>query len=101
MRQRPDAPNEPVDPALGHIRHFATIRNGRGGVLVASCLSRCLTDARAAGVRTFECYSSIVAEAFYRALGFRTVEPMKIALGEDLMIPSVRMLCDIRPSRPW
>jgi hypothetical protein len=36
-----------------------------------------------------------MAEAFYRALGFRTVEPMKIALGDNLTIPSVRMLCQM------
>ncbi len=53
------------------------------------------SHARVAGVCTFECYSSIMAEAFYRALGFRTVEPMEIALGGNLTIPSVRMLCQI------
>lgn len=36
---------------------------------------------------TFECYSSIGAEGFYRALGFSTVEPMKLALAENLTIP--------------
>ena len=36
-----------------------------------------------------------MAEAFYRALGFRTVAPMKIDLGDNLTIPSVRMLCQI------
>jgi hypothetical protein len=54
---------------------------------------RCVADARLAGVCTFECYSSIMAEAFYRALGFRTVEPMKIALG-DTTIPRPHALPD-------
>ena len=94
-RQRPDAPNEPVDTVLGHLRHFAThpkwTRRGMGRAL----FERCVADARVAGVCTFECCSSIMAEAFYRALGFRTVEPMKIDLGDNLTIPSVRMLCQI------
>ena len=36
-RQRPDAPNEPVDTVLGHLRHFAThpkwTRRGMGRAL--------------------------------------------------------------------
>jgi N-acetylglutamate synthase-like GNAT family acetyltransferase len=94
-RQRPDAPNEPVDPVLGHIRHFATHPNWTRRGIGRALFDRCVADARAAGVCTFECYSSIVAEAFYLALGFRTVESMKIALGENLTMPSVRMLCQI------
>jgi GNAT superfamily N-acetyltransferase len=94
-RQRPGAPNEPVDPALGYIRHFAThpscTRRGIGRAL----FDRCLADARVAGVCSFECFSNVGAEGFYRALGFRTVEPMNLALGEGLTVPCVRMFCQI------
>jgi GNAT superfamily N-acetyltransferase len=100
-RQRPEAPNDPVDPAVGYIRHFAThpssTRRGVGRAL----FGRCLTDARAAKVCSFECFSSLGAEAFYRALGFETVEPMNLALGENLTVPCIRMLCRIaQPSTP-
>jgi N-acetylglutamate synthase-like GNAT family acetyltransferase len=92
--QRPGDPNKPMDPALGHIRHFAThpswTRRGIGRAL----FDRCVADARAAGVCAFECYSSTVAEGFYRALGFKSIEPMNLALGENL-VPGVRMLCHI------
>jgi GNAT superfamily N-acetyltransferase len=98
-RQRPGAPNEPVDPALGHIRHFAThpswTRRGVGRAL----FNRCVADARAAGVCAFECYSSMVAEAFYKELGFRTVEPIAITMGENLAFPSIRMHCHIAQPR--
>jgi GNAT superfamily N-acetyltransferase len=90
-RQRPGAPTEPVDPALGHIRHFAThpswTRRGIGRAL----FDRCVADAHAAGVGAFECYSSRVAVAFYRALGFRTVEPMAINMSESLAFPGILM----------
>ena len=98
-RQRPDMPNERVDPVLGHIRHFATHPNWTRRGIGRALFDRCVTDARAAGVCSFECYSSIGAEGFYRALGFSTVEPMKLVLAENLTIPGVRMLCHfVQPS---
>jgi GNAT superfamily N-acetyltransferase len=99
-RQRPDVPNEPVDPVLGHIRHFATHPNWTRRGIGRALFDRCVADARAAGVCTFECYSSIGAEGFYRALGFSTVEPMKLALAENLTIPGVRMLCEFAQRSP-
>ncbi len=42
-RQRPDAPNEPVDTVLGHLRHFAThpkwTRRGMGRALFERCVA--------------------------------------------------------------
>lgn len=99
-RQRPDMPNERVDPVLGHIRHFATHPNWTRRGIGRALFDRCVADARAAGVCTFECYSSIGAEGFYRALGFSTVEPMKLVLAENLTIPGVRMLCHFAQPSP-
>ena len=93
-------PNEPIDPVLGHIRHFATHPNWTRRGIGRALFDRCVADARAAGVCTFECYSSIGAEGFYRALGFSTVEPMKLALAENLAIPGVRMLCEFAQRSP-
>jgi GNAT superfamily N-acetyltransferase len=93
--ERPGAVDEPLDRSLGHIRHFAThpnwLRQGIGRAL----FERCAADARAAGVRWFECYSSLVAEPFYGALGFVTVEPITIDMGPGLAFPSIRMICPI------
>ena len=64
-RQRPDMPNERVDPILGHIRHFATHPNWTRRGIGRALFDRCVTDARAAGVCSFECYSSIALSQAY------------------------------------
>ena len=97
--ERPGAPDAPTEPGLGHIRHFATdpgwLRRGVGRAL----FDRCAADAWAAGVRRFECYSSLVAEPFYRALGFVAVEPMTIDMGSGIALPSIRMACSLASYR--
>jgi len=93
--ERPGAAGEPLDRSLGHLRHFAThpswLRHGVGRALFA----RCAAEARAAGVRRFECYSSLVGEPFYGALGFVAVEPITLEIGPGIVFPSVRMICPI------
>ena len=55
----------------GHIRHFAThsqwIRHGIGSAL----LGRCISDSRSIGVRKLRCLTTLSAEHFYRAAGFK------------------------------
>ena len=53
-RQRPDMPNERVDPVLGHIRHFATHPNWTRRGLGRALFGRGVADARAAGTCSFE-----------------------------------------------
>ncbi len=93
--QRPGAAEELVDPALGHLRHFAVhpawTRRGVGRAL----FDRCMADARATGVSAFECYATTVAVPFYQALGFETVGPFAARLGRDTDFPSIRMVCRI------
>ncbi len=43
----------------------------------------------------FELWRQLVRPYQGWVLGFRTIESMKIALGENLTMPSVRMLCQI------
>lgn len=89
---------EPPDPAFGHVRHFAThpdwARRGLGRALFA----RCLADAQAAQVQTFECNSTIVAEPFYQALGFERLGPMTVLLGGRVAFPGVRMRLRLPPA---
>jgi N-acetylglutamate synthase-like GNAT family acetyltransferase len=79
------------EAGLAHIRHFATdaawTRRGVGRALY----DRCEADARLVGVRAFECYSSLNAEAFYAALGFRRVRAFSIELGPNVSLPAVLM----------
>jgi N-acetylglutamate synthase-like GNAT family acetyltransferase len=78
--------------AVGHIRHFGThpdwIRRGIGSAI----FQKCEEDARASGIREFECYSSLNAECFYCALGFK-----RIAVLDIQMIPGVSLTsCHMR-----
>ena len=79
------------EPGEAHIRHFAVdpdwIGRGVGRALYQSCEA----SARAAGVRAFECWSSLNGEAFYRALGFARVGLIDVAMGPEVTLPSVLM----------
>jgi len=78
-RERPGSGE--VAPELAHIRYFAVHpernRCGVGRAIYAKCEEK----ARSAGVRRFECCSSLNAEGFYAALGFRTVRAGNVAHG--------------------
>jgi len=75
----------------GHVRHFAThpdwLRCGIGRTII----DHCFEQARAAGLRRLECYSSRVAVQFYQAVGFSVVKPMTIELGPDVTLPGLLM----------
>ena len=57
----------------GHVRHFGAhpdhLRRGAAGAI----LSDCLAEAEAAGMARMRCVSSLPAEPFYAAFGFRTL----------------------------
>ena len=80
-----------VKPGLAHIRHFATHPDWLGQGVGKSIYAKCKKEAFAAGVKRFECYSSLNAEAFYAALGFSAVRRMDVAMGPDTSFPSVLM----------
>ncbi|HEX6998312.1 MAG TPA: GNAT family N-acetyltransferase [Gammaproteobacteria bacterium] len=84
-----------VEPGAGHLRHFAVhpdwTRRGIGRAIFAVCER----DARVAGVTTFECYSSLNAEKFYRALGFERIREMDIELRPPVALPGVLMRRDL------
>lgn len=95
---RPDAPDDPIDPTLGHVRHFATdpaqLKRGIGRAL----MERCVADARKKGVERFEAYATLVAERFYRSLGFDTIEPIVVPFVHGVDFPSLRMVRDLKMS---
>jgi GNAT superfamily N-acetyltransferase len=94
-REPPGPPCQPVDPKVGHIRHFAThpaaLRRGVGTAL----LGRCIEEARVAGVRRLECLSSLVAERFYEAAGFRPVGRRSVVLAPGVQFDSVVMVLEL------
>lgn len=92
----------PANPGTGeivegeaHIRHFAVhpdwIKRGIGTALV----TRCITDARLGGIHKLHCFSTLNAEPFYRALGFRTIDFIDIRMGPAIEFPAVLMQREI------
>jgi N-acetylglutamate synthase-like GNAT family acetyltransferase len=92
-RERPGTTT--VESSLGRIRHFGThpewARRGVGRAIYQ--LSE--NAARAAGVKTFEAYSSLNGESFYRALGFDRVREMDMELNPQVSLRAVLMRRDI------
>lgn len=94
-REPPGPPCQPVDPTVGHIRHFAThpgwLRRGVGSTL----LGRSIAEARVAGVRRLECLSSLVAEGFYASAGFRAVGRRSVILAPGVQFDSIVMALEL------
>jgi N-acetylglutamate synthase-like GNAT family acetyltransferase len=74
-----------------HIRHFAThpdlVRRGVG----ANLLARCFSDVRQHSVRRLHCFSTLGAERFYEAFGFKRIGPIEVPMGKSLMFPAILM----------
>jgi GNAT superfamily N-acetyltransferase len=80
-----------ITEGVGHIRHFAThpdhLRKGIARLL----LEHCLTEARAVGIRVMRSQSTLPAEQFYTAAGFRRIGPITIEMGPGVVLPAVEM----------
>lgn len=75
----------------GNIRHFGTDPDFAGRGVGRALMTRCIEDARSAGVSEFNCYSTLNGEAFYKACGFTSIEPCPIFLPGNVTFPSIRM----------
>jgi len=84
-----------IEPGLGHIRHFGTHRDWVNQGVGRALYLRCEKDARAKGITRFQCYSSLNAERFYSALGFRSIRRMDFKLVNDIFLPGILMSCEI------
>lgn len=88
-REKPGS-GEVVD-GIAHIRHFAThpahLRKG----VAQALLQHCLREAASAGVKTMKSQSTLPAEPFYAAAGFRRVRPIEVEMGTGVMLPAVEM----------
>ncbi|MAC76606.1 MAG: GNAT family N-acetyltransferase [Rhodobacteraceae bacterium] len=76
---------------LGHIRHVVTddraLRRGVGRAI----LTLVFDEARSAGCRHLECWSTRTAEPFYAAMGFAARGPMEVPLAPGISFPAIRM----------
>ena len=88
-RERPGTGE--VVAGLGHIRQFGTHASWTGKGVGRSIYALCEETARSAGLRRFECFSSLNGQGFYSALGFRTVRQIELNLSPDVAIPGVLM----------
>jgi GNAT superfamily N-acetyltransferase len=85
-----------VTPGLAHLRHFATdpefVRQGVGRMIFREC-SRAAAHR---GARTFQVFSSLNAEPFYRSLGLTRIERIELSLANGPAIPAILMEGPIR-----
>jgi len=76
---------------IGHIRHVVTdhrrVRQGIGRRLMAHTFE----TARAGGITTLECYSTLMAVPFYASVGFDMLGDMSIPLRPGIDFPAVHM----------
>lgn len=77
--------------AVGHIRHFGTHPDWTRRGIGSAVFRRCKEDARASGIREFECYSSLNAECFYSALGFERIAVIDIQMSANVSLTSCHM----------
>ncbi|MGE0503653.1 MAG: GNAT family N-acetyltransferase [Rhizobiaceae bacterium] len=87
-----EAPGKaPMTDGVAHIRHFAThpahLRKGLAKML----LDRCVAEAAAAGLKALQAQSTLLAEPFYAAAGFRRIGRGRARMGPEASLPVVEM----------
>ncbi|MBT8099685.1 MAG: GNAT family N-acetyltransferase [Gammaproteobacteria bacterium] len=80
-----------VEDGVGHVRHFATHPDWVGRGIGQAIYALCETNAGAAGVTVFECFSSLNAERFYASLGFARVRETDVELTTGVTVPGIVM----------
>lgn len=88
-----------ADPAVAHVRHFATHPDKTRRGIGRAILERCFKQAVAHGAERMSCQSSITAVAFYHHCGFVAVGPTQVLLPNGLSIDAVLMIRELN-SRP-
>ena len=88
----PGAPGQGATTrGVGHIRHVVTddraTRRGVGRALMAHIAA----DAKAQGLRCLNCLSTLTAEPFYAAVGFKHLTPITVPLGAGIDFPAIEM----------
>ena len=79
-----------------HIRHFATHPDWARMGVARSIMERCCIDANAQGISKLLCYSTLVAESFYRAFGFKSIAWLDVLMGSKVPFKTVMMQRELR-----
>jgi N-acetylglutamate synthase-like GNAT family acetyltransferase len=86
------APHGGVCPRdMGHIRHVVTDQRQTRRGIASALMTQIISDARAGGVATLDCLSTLTAVAFYAACGFTSIGPIEVTLRPGISFPAVRM----------
>jgi N-acetylglutamate synthase-like GNAT family acetyltransferase len=91
---RPD--NGVIESHVGHLRHFGTHPAWTYRGVGTAIYRLCEASARSVGITTFECFSSLNAEAFYSTLGFTRLRRVHVQLGPSAWLPCVLMRCHLK-----
>jgi GNAT superfamily N-acetyltransferase len=80
-----------IAEGVAHIRHFAThpahLRKG----VARALLHHCLREAADAGITTMKSQSTLPAEPFYAAAGFRRIRVIEVETAKGVTLPAVDM----------
>ena len=76
---------------VGHIRHFATHPQWLNQSVGRKIYEACEQQARANQISCLECFSSLNAEGFYQALGFKTIKHIIFPLIDNQEMTTVLM----------
>ena len=82
---------------VGHIRHFATHPDHLRKGVARRLLDHCLAEAAAAGIRLMKSQSTLLAEPFYAAAGFRCVAGDIAEMAPGVKLPVVQMERELQP----
>jgi GNAT superfamily N-acetyltransferase len=74
-----------------HIRLFALHPDWSGRGIGRRIYEHCEKQVRETPATIFECYSTLNAEPFYAAMGFRTVGPLEVMMGGNILFPALLM----------
>lgn len=84
-----------IEEGVTHIRHFAThpahLRKG----IARLVLDRCLREAAASSAHVIKSQSTLMAESFYAAAGFRRIHLMEAEMAPGISLPVVEMARDL------
>lgn len=79
------------EEGLAHLRHFSVLPEVAGGGVGRALFLRCRGDAGLLGAERLEVLSTLNAEGFYSALGFRALDQVTVRLPGNVPFPSIRM----------
>jgi N-acetylglutamate synthase-like GNAT family acetyltransferase len=86
---RPDTGT--IVEGTAHLRHFATHPDFTGKGIGRLIYDACERTAKSAGVNLFECFASLNAQGYYKALGFEPVELVWVELRPEQLFESMLM----------